>query len=358
MKYNDYEYSHAEERLIHIMKKTFLRTISFVLSVMLATALVSCGEKYSFPESTDEETETVLFIGDYEVPFEQYRYFFMNYKLSYDNGSDKYWQTHDEVGPFAEIDALVRESLLRCYATFALALDYDIDYRSGSVQKAVSDTINKSIENEFGGPDEYLTALIGAYMNNSVYRFAITEFECEERLFSALVGDGTIKDDEETIMAAITDGEFCRAKQILIMNNDDDDPEANRKLAEDVLSLAKNGEDFDALVAKYGEDPEMITNPTGYYFTYGELIAEFEDAAFALDIDELSGVVESHLGYHIILRLKPELSYVISNLDTLSKAYLTSHFQAEVSKKAETMRVTDTALSRSLSMNDFRYGQN
>lgn len=356
--YNSFEYPNADERLIHIMKKTLFRMISLTLAVMIASALVSCGEKYDFPESTEEETATVLMIGDYEVPFEQYRYFFMNYKLSYDEGSDKYWQTHDEAEAFAEIDALTRESLLHCYATFALALDHDIDYRSGSVQKAVSDSINKSIENDFGGPDEYLTALSGAYMNNAVYRFAIAEFECEERLFNKFVEAGTITDDDEAIMSAIMGGEFCHAKQILILNNDGDDPEENRKLAEMILSRAKAESDFDALVAEYGEDPEMITNPTGYYFTYGELIEEFEEAAFALKIGELSGVVESHLGYHIILRLEPDPSYVIANFDSLSEAYQTSLFQAEVSKKAETLKITETALFSSLSMDNFRYGKN
>ncbi len=337
------------------MKKTLKRAILFALAAALLLPLYSCGDKYDFPESTKEDTEIVLKIGDYEVPFEQYRYFFMNFKATYDDGVDTYWKKHDKAAAFTEINGLVRDALLRCYATFSLALDYGIDYRSGAVQKEVMNTINSSVENDFGGLDGYIEALSTAHMTHAVYRFAVSELEVEERLFAQLKESGEIKQDEETVRAAIKNGEFCRAKQVLIMNDEGEDEKENRLEAENVLSLAQLGSDFDKLVADYGEDPEMITNPGGYYFVRGELIEEFEEAAFALGIGQMSGIVESPLGYHIILRLEPDEEYVNNNISSLADAYAAGQFRDAVNKRAEEMKITVTDLWYTLSLEDFFY---
>ncbi len=67
------------------------------------------------------------------------------------------------------------------------------------------------------------------------------------------------------------------------------------KEACEVLKLAKEGEDFDELVRKYSEDDQAT-----YSFGKGEMDPEFEKAAFNLGNGEISDVVESEFGYHII----------------------------------------------------------
>lgn len=338
------------------MKKSFVRIITAVILASTLLSLISCGSKYELPESSEEELETVLRVGDYEVPFELYRYFFMNYKRTYDEGDESHWDKLGEAESFSMLDGLARDSITRIYATLALALDYKIDYKSGAVQREVIKTIEEYIDMECDGDMEiYKKDLEGAFMNSSVFRFVMAEFECESRLFDALVDEGKIVTDDETIMNAITGGEFCHAKQILIMNNDEDDPEENRRIAEEVLAKAQAGDDFDRLVAEYGEDTEMITSPVGYYFTHGELIEEFEEAAFALEIGELSPIVESPLGYHIILRCELDPMYVAQNFEDLAEAYKTSKFYFAVNEKIETLTVTEAERWRSLSMNDFKY---
>lgn len=77
-------------------------------------------------------------------------------------------------------------------------------------------------------------------------------------------------------------------------------------LARDILTRLEDASDpidlFNRLADEYSEDPGRQTNPTGYIFTPGTMVAEFENATEALGYGEISGIVESDYGYHIILR--------------------------------------------------------
>lgn len=63
----------------------------------------------------------------------------------------------------------------------------------------------------------------------------------------------------------------------------------------DVLKLAQEGEDFDELIRRYSEDDKGT-----YSFGKGEMDEAFENAAFNLGKDEISEIVETEFGYHII----------------------------------------------------------
>ena len=80
--------------------------------------------------------------------------------------------------------------------------------------------------------------------------------------------------------------------------------------AEDLLAQIRAAEDtaatFDALMNQYSEDGRdaegNLGSPDGYTATPGKMVPEFEQTAFAIGIGEVSDVVESTYGYHIILR--------------------------------------------------------
>ena len=104
-------------------------------------------------------------------------------------------------------------------------------------------------------------------------------------------------------------------KHVLIKNTDSkfSDPKAT---ADEVLKKAKSGEDFDALMKEYNEDPGETES--GYTFGKGEMVKEFENAAFDLKYNEISDIVETQYGYHIIKRIAgmAELEgYLLSKLD-------------------------------------------
>ena len=59
---------------------------------------------------------------------------------------------------------------------------------------------------------------------------------------------------------------------------------------------------FKQLADEYSEDTGRANNPNGYIFTPGTMVASFEDAVAALEPGQISDVVESDYGFHIILR--------------------------------------------------------
>lgn len=76
----------------------------------------------------------------------------------------------------------------------------------------------------------------------------------------------------------------------------EEDKKALYQKALDIRALAVDGEhDFEQLATEYSEDSTMT-----YSFGKGEMDEAFETAAFQLETDEVSTVVESEVGYHII----------------------------------------------------------
>jgi len=71
--------------------------------------------------------------------------------------------------------------------------------------------------------------------------------------------------------------------------------------AQAVLAEATGGADFETLIKEHGEDPGMETYPDGYTVRAdGEFVEEFETASLGLKKGEISGLVATYHGYHII----------------------------------------------------------
>ncbi len=103
------------------------------------------------------------------------------------------------------------------------------------------------------------------------------------------------------------------AKHILISTEVDDDAtdeeieaadaEAKAK-AEEIIEKLKNGEDFSTLAKEYSDDEGSKENGGDLgYFNTGDMVEEFETAAYALDVNEYTTEpVKTTYGYHIIMK--------------------------------------------------------
>lgn len=103
---------------------------------------------------------------------------------------------------------------------------------------------------------------------------------------------------------------YYRAKHVLLLTKDmqtgqpldETKAAAAKQKADDILAQAKSGADFDTLMNENSEDPGSKSQPDGYVFTSGEMVAEFENCVKSLKVGEI-GECESSFGYHVIKRL-------------------------------------------------------
>ncbi len=94
--------------------------------------------------------------------------------------------------------------------------------------------------------------------------------------------------------------EQIRASHILLKTEAKDEA-AVRKQAEDILKQVKTGADFAELAKKYSEDEaSKATGGDLDYFGRGRMVPEFENAAFGMQPGQISDLVKTQYGFHII----------------------------------------------------------
>lgn len=97
-------------------------------------------------------------------------------------------------------------------------------------------------------------------------------------------------------------GERVRVRHILISGNQPDGRDAARAQADVLLERLKRGEDFLELARTTSGDPGSASRGGDLgFFGRGKMVKPFEEAAFALEKQgQLSGVVETEFGFHIL----------------------------------------------------------
>ncbi len=130
-------------------------------------------------------------------------------------------------------------------------------------------------------------------------------FSLTSVLPSITVSDDEVKTFYKTNADKYQNQQQREASHILIAASKNAAPAEKAKAkakAEDVLGqIKKNPKQFEELATKYSQDPESAKKG-GDLGTFGRgmMVKPFDDAVFSMKVNEISGIVESDFGYHII----------------------------------------------------------
>ena len=94
-----------------------------------------------------------------------------------------------------------------------------------------------------------------------------------------------------------------RLQQILLIVPPESTPQVVaqiRERAEQILTEIQQGEDFNAMVKSYSQDSSAVTGGDMGVFRQGELFSALDEAAFTLKVGEVSPVIQTPKGFHII----------------------------------------------------------
>jgi peptidyl-prolyl cis-trans isomerase C len=138
-------------------------------------------------------------------------------------------------------------------------------------------------------------------------------------------------------------GERVRASHILIgvpRNADAATKEQARAKAAEILKDVKAGKDFAALATENSQDPGSARNGGDLgYFEHGQMVGPFDQAAFALKPGEVSELVETDFGFHIIKVSEKETSHTVPLDDVRPQI---QQFLENQSRQQQTRAFVDT----------------
>ena len=117
------------------------------------------------------------------------------------------------------------------------------------------------------------------------------------------VTDKKIKSYYESNKKEFSVPEKIKARHILVKTSqdadDDEKTKAKNKIQEVQKKLKQDG-DFAELAKKHSEGPSSKNGGDLGFFSRGQMVKSFDEAAFALDTGEVSDIVETRFGYHLI----------------------------------------------------------
>ncbi len=137
-------------------------------------------------------------------------------------------------------------------------------------------------------------------------RAKIRETLAVRKLISLKVEEGLSVSDEELRSfyqenrSVFQQPEKVRARHILVKVDPETDKEKARKTIDAARARLVKGEDFAAVAREVSEGPSAPEGGDLGFFGRGQMVAPFEEAAFSLETGEISPVVETRFGYHVV----------------------------------------------------------
>ena len=206
-------------------------------------------------------------------------------------------------------------------------------------QAEIDADIQEQADAYFDGDVDALFAEM--HVPEELYRYQAEAALYYDKLFVQAFGEAGELLSEEDAVAYVADQGYLNAKHILWLFTDDEGAElsdeekdARRAEAAQVLETLREAQEeqreelFDSLMAQYSQDPGKESYPDGYYFQSGDMVQPFEDAAASLAAGELSELVESDYGVHLLYRPAMRAEHIF-DYDSAGQPYTLRYLAAD-----------------------------
>ncbi|MCR5650313.1 MAG: peptidylprolyl isomerase [Lachnospiraceae bacterium] len=280
------------------MKKS--GALAVMLVMLAALCLAGCGrgakkEEQEIVLTTGFEENEIFFIGTERCTVPELNVYVRTSQGQYEGVfGEEIWDR--DIGTETLEQYLKRMALYRLARIKAMKLLAET--QGISLDESESDKCLKAAKEYFASLSEADKNLLGA--DEELINRMYSEFALADKVYKSITDDVNpeISDDEARTITV---------KQILIKtfyrdvsgNRIDYNEKQKREAYERASTMHKrleNGEDFDALAARYNEDSQIV-----YSFDKdSSLPKEFVDTAFNMETDEVSDIIETPFGYHVL----------------------------------------------------------
>ena len=205
-----------------------------------------------------------------------------------------------------------------------------------------------AIKKRFPNEEEFKKALAGMGLTEEDVREQIQHGLAIRELIDQKVANKVVITDEETKAyydanpQLFNQPEEVKASHILIKvepTADDATKAAARKKVEELQQKLKDGGDFAELAKENSEGPSNARGGDLGYFKRGQMVKPFEDVAYSMKIDEVSDLVETRFGYHLIKVYDKKPEQTLAYADVKDK--IAQRLKQEKVEKDATLYVED-----------------
>ena len=288
------------------------------IAALLIVVLAIVGVKVlGNPKSPILTNKTVVTVDGVQVPADEYSYYVGYMVDSYAAYYGYYYFADDET--FSYILSYVNDVLKQHYVAYNWALEEGCDLTEEELTEI--DNEIEEIKASFESEEAFEEALKSSHLTVDLYRRMMISDKVITKFSETVYVDtnGKYAPADEDVERLGEEHGILSAKHILLQYSEDvEENEAILAKANELLEQIQNGADFDELMLEYSEDPGSQSDPQGYTFVEGEMVDEFFEATKALKVGEVSGIVESDYGYHIIKRVEPDFDTMKLKLTSLA----------------------------------------
>ncbi len=318
-------------------KKKSILTIVIIVVVVVAViagvvAAIAAANWEEYRQYAADR-KTVATCNGYDIPYEELRFVTLFYKdaLASTHGSD-IWDDPVKAETYrAELEALVQENLSQNYVVLSACRQLRIQTEGSDIDSYVDDQI-QDLMDSFDKTAEYEAWLDEHWMTEHYLRFSIGVDFLESAIYYTLLDNDMFAYDLGNVADFMdyveNSSDYVRTIHVYIENVEGEDPAENLAKAQeisDILQAIADPEERRARMSEYigssiNDDLQSITGD-GYYFTRNEMVEEYEEAAFGLELGDVSEPIVCSGGNFVIMRLYPEEAYIAQNVQTLLNNY-------------------------------------